>query len=624
LLKKRYQLTYFHLQRLGLLPEFFLHDATVNIEKYFLVISVFTKEGATGANIKLFDAHVGRLFKSEQWNKANLFIFAIHQLGPQFKEKDVFLKKIRLYLQESAFQQAFALEKKKAKLKIIREWYKKSLAYNDDRSIYLKAQHNYLKSFLLPKEKIVYLREFSSFEESYKIISQPSSEERNLLFNIYIKKLKLWEDLKITLRYAQNLVQAANYAETMVLKHKMLLESVFLFGNFYQINSMDEQIGTLKRENNEELHAPQNKLRIARIRFLNGQVERSWAIVRELLKMKTPPAAIWILVYDLTLEASSHNSKLADKIKSYLKSNIKQLRNTAILQPLWISLLHQEFMKKYKKSKQTNIFPNLVESTSDQPPKTKTEELKARLDKVKTILTIHSQKEPEFTPTISSPSLQVAILSVCRRSQLEKETILELNKLKQDPIDTKIWKKFVTKINEQVLRFEKKYIKYSKVCTERRKELAFLPALEKSREFLCDNDDCFQRAPPSPEELIVFEEGFIQENESLLGIVYQYLKRGAWGAAEFKASTAVTVEERSLLLGFIRVARGDSWNALALLRVAQKHKIHGSHASLFIARIAWRNRFKKIAQKELLNINISLLMEWEKKLFEKMNEAPAS
>jgi hypothetical protein len=139
---------------------------------------------------------------------------------------------------------------------------------------------------------------------------------------------------------------------------------------------------------------------------------------------------------------------------------------------------------------------------------------------------------------------------------------------------------------------------------------------------LCNEYSCYPTVPGKMEDILAFEEERKKNPTTRLDAVRRYLMIGAWAPAEVLAYQAPSGKERSLLLAFIRIAMGDTWNAAPLLKEAYTDPAQAPHAYLFLAAIAWRYGHFDIAAEQINHVRSNeKLLDWEEKMLDQVRSS---
>ncbi|MEW6056204.1 MAG: hypothetical protein AB1540_06290 [Bdellovibrionota bacterium] len=604
--------------------EALFHSRNYDEASRYLVDSV-KEEGFTKEHIDQYLSFNHRLYKDKLWDvvydlAGDLLKDSI-EASLKAKDGKPLASTIKSIRQESAFQAAFEQQEKKTDVVKLRHWYKRAIEADADPLVTLKAWHNMLLSYAVPKEADEFVSEFKRFKSVVNIeaAQKLDAERSKLMFEAFGRASEVFEAISEPIERARALSLAAGYSANPEQHEALLWESLLLHGSFY--NYPELQAVTAKFLQTQAGANKEKRLTIARLHFLNGDFQGAWKQAQALANQEPSVPAVWVLVRDLYDRAGADEDKAGPQIAAYLKKNYQHLKSNSLLASIWVKVLHSNPKEVIK------VSSTLTEGRS--PASTKStgsevqDKLKQRVEQVGQALRLLETQKQELKKFISSALPQVSVEAVCRAPTLSGKAASSLERLKEPAIASPQWKDFLAKLSSKVDEIKKIERQERDLCEKQRDDLAYLPPLEtgekKLASALCSDEKCFPEKYETDSDQVVKAQKNAKQNKlSGLALVQRYLDIGAWATAEAAAHSASSVAERSLLLGYIRLAYGDPWNAVSLLREAEKSKKYRSHAKLFLARMAWRHGRPKTARAEFEAVQVSELQDWEMELYKEL------
>jgi len=402
----------------------------------------------------------------------------------------------------------------------------------------------------------------------------------------------------------------------------MRWEALVLFGSYYATEFMRKEWEYLKNSGSDLLDQPENRQTLAKLFIYHGNYQDSWKILQTLIGKSNVSPISWLVLLDLygitRKSEKPENMHLHAEIVAYLNGNLDNLRKNTILLPIWPSLLYPHFSAALEEWKKTEFLSSSRELASSDDAKTPEDHLKARVQSVSQLLQGLGTLKRTLKEYVKKEVPQVTVETICAAPVVQKKAVDELRSLEFPPIVSKQWPEFVEQLKNKADELLKIAEQEDAFCRAQRNEIAFLPSIQQSYSPLCEKDFCYPERVEGFSELVAVEGRVKSNSNSNLEKVRQYLQIGGWATADMFAYSVASIEERSMLLGYIRLARGDSWNALPLFREAEKKSEYRSQSKLFLARIAWRKNDFDVAKRELAGVDEKTLSDWESDLLLEM------
>ncbi len=596
------------------LAEFLLLEAYLYLGEFskanLFLANAFSTEGPTKEHKNQYFSHNRLLYKYKNWKQAHLAANAVSTA--LVKKSGVFFQKVKKLEQETAFQAGYEIEKRNKKE--ARKWYQKSLAAGSDHVVSLKAWNNLFSAFELPKEQAEFFDAFGEFEDNVNLKFIKNKSNRKLVFNVFRKAVENAEKASMINEKIDLIFKASKFTSGNE-SSELRWDALNLAGTYYNLPQMNNILSRMQRLDRKFIYAGDKRLTIARLYFWNGNYSQAFRRVKSILRKKERPAGAWILMRDLYAVTQASGSDVGEMIKDYFIENHENLKKEPLLQPIWASLLYPDFGSEQIVQWET-VGLRKIASLS---PKTKNGpahvQLKARLDEVGKTLRELEKSESKIKEFLDSPAPQVTVAALCIVPRFRFEAVRRLKKLETPTIRSKQWNGFLKRLRMKSKELSRIASKEEKICEQQKRIIAFMPPLVKSPSPLCNGTQCFPMKPTSMQKLITLRKKNPKGMKGKLDLVNEILELGGWAIAEEYAYSVKVIAEREILLGFLRIAIGDSWNAVPLLNAAKKSRYAEPHARLFLSRILWRHGNRELASNELRGVKSKNLIEWEKDLF---------
>ena len=366
------------------------------------------------------------------------------------------------------------------------------------------------------------------------------------------------------------------------------------------------------------LNAPEQQLTLARLYFWNGNDQQAYRRLRPTLAQSKVPTQAWILVRDLFDVTQKRSPDVNTAVKNFLIENHDRLKKEPLLQPIWASILYPEFeAQQMAQWNQVGLrgLASISSAARQGPPQS---QLKARLGEVALTLKRLGQSEAEIKEFVDSPAPQVTVAAICMAPKLRQEAINRLEQLKQPKVNSNQWQAFLGRLQGKINELQAQAQSEATVCEKQKRIIAFMPPLKATPSPLCNGQQCYPLTPTSVSELVSLSQKSPKALSEQLGLVNQMLERGGYAVAEDYAYQVSPLEHRKVLLGYLRLAVGDPWNAVTLLQSAQRSPAAKPHSQLLLSRILWRHGNRRLASESLRGLNPQNLLPWERDLFIEM------
>jgi hypothetical protein len=531
-----------------------------------------------------------RLYQEEDWIKAHEYAKHLGPLKNKLtKEQQQLLINFK---QETAFQIAFTQEKdKKVKHPVaqIRKWYTQAFDMrNASKDIELKAWHNYLLTF--NKEEIVEFEEqLLEFQDRWK--EAKDEDQRSLLYNIYSKAFRNFDEAKLFYKKMLYLPIAANYTTDPVTKESMAWEAFVLSAAYYEWDEFDKLYALLINKKSSYLSKENNKLFVARSFFYRKEFETSWTITKTLMKNPTP--AVWTLIIDHFRLANSSTKK---QIASFLKDNEKEYKKVDLLKPLWGQMDKERFFDTIEDALDKDFErkpASIGENDADFVIK-----LKEKLAQINNAYGLMNQTKTNLNALLMKDIPQTGQEISCRMPKITQEAIEEVKEVKEDPINSPQWPAFVKKVEEKLNELDGIYKKEMATCNKLKNELLFFGDYEPHYTPFCDNDDCLFDEDPDLDDILKIEKTLLTKNStSSLEKFMLSLSEGAFTYAEFLAASEEDKEQQVFMYGMIRLALSDYWNAYSIMLSFKKEPKWSQVSSFVLRMMAKKKQNRDVASK---------------------------
>lgn len=563
-------------------------------------------------------------------------------------------KKILLNIrQETAFENAFQSEKFLAEKSLsdparaeksanIRLWYERAIQESASPQIRIKAWHNLLISYP-PKKEIgnfpEVLARFETMETTPQQIAMFMKDpaQAELVSAIYLHSARVWEKQALPLKQAEALSKAAQFEKKSSKAEGYRWDAVLKFGIYGELRPMKLEWHALAKNQSALLKDPKNIHLLARLLFWNGDYKGAWDTIRGVLNSNTPPSYAWLLLIDISLALQNNAQEtlkpLEKEVQDFLWKSQAIQKNNTILFGIYHLLNLQKISANqhtkgmspavnYKNYPKTGFrwnpqqYPLPPGASPSDPPQA---QLKARLDQVASTLKALSAQTQPLAAWMSSSNYQASTRGICGSAWIKSEGINRLNSLKNPAIASPQWKDFLKKLDVKIAEVNAEFGNEQKICAQQNQLAAYLLPDDETLSPLCNKKICFPLAPPSSEAILKIEQKFLTQNSSLnrTAQILELLEIGAWASAEQLAYSAPQASEKNFLLGLIRLAIGDAWNAATIFKELRNDAAQGYRARLILARIAWRFGHPEIAKAELQSIPTKVVFSaWENELKE--------
>ncbi len=565
-----------------------------------------------------------RLYRDKSWK--DLFDNANKILNQGNWLTDNNKKSLLQIYHESSFQYAFTLEEDKTNkdYNSMVKWYQLS-AIEKDLDLYfnyqlsLKGWHNSLRTLLVNKQFSRFIQQLKLFHKSLayeKKIEELNFDERTLRLNMYKMAADVHGKLHQPLKRADMLFTAANYTDEIETKQSMVWNSIIISGSYYNYKVMNNRINKMSDSYPKFFNTQNTQMTLAKLYYYNQKYETSWNYLQPLIPAKKMiESNTAALVRDLFFVTLHDDKDLNGSIKTFLGNNEQYWKKNHILLPIWSFLHVKEF--KEKLAKFTDDEKELLEAKLDKIKEDTggaPEALKARAKKIFTILNNLSASKKRIQKSFIDNNSHLPLLvgqSICQAPTLTAYSIEQLEEQKSDKIDFHQWNEFVGKIDKKIAEITKVKEKELASCQTYKESFAHMPQLdEEIKGFyfkikLSDEDDIWD-----------LEKKWYTGNEKRTNYekVHNLLKIGALARAEEIISNIKNSEEITFFTALLRLANGDSWSSLPLLKQIKQSKKFKSQASLYLSAIAKKHGQEKIANKEASAIKKKNIYEWEKGL----------
>lgn len=587
------------------------------------LVQMIQADGPTQAHQNQYLMHNQRLYKDKSWEEAHELAGAVAALDSVRKNAaaKAFFTQLSKFGQETAFQAAFALEKDPLAKGRAREWYRKAIEFSADDEVALKAWHNAILSHEIKSESRALVEWVDRFKMEERLLSRKDADSKKLLFAVFSREAQAWAQMGEPSRKAAALRRAASVTPSEELYWNVALT----YGGYNDAAGLKETLLEMKSRKMAILSNPENRIAYARLLFWNGEAQVAWNEVRSILsEQRSPPANAWILFRDLYafsagesgLPGGASADGLYRQIREYILKNRQALTKNTFLQPLWMRLLHPDF-----DSKEVAGWMELDERAPAANAPKNDSPLAVRVQAVSKVLKELAFNQGRLRGLISDPIPQVTVTVACAAPALGMEAVRRLDRLRAPAVESPQWPAFLSKLDSKIQELKTLAKKEEKICEEQREQLAYLPRRDGQASAICGREVCFSFKAPSSSEIASLE----QKNGSLSSLdrVRALLEAGAWARAELLAYETTSLQERSLLLGLIRLSAGDGWNAAPLLKEAEKDPKLAMQAKVLLGRIAWRNGHRRVASEEIKGISAARLSGWLQELLLEMKPTSA-
>jgi hypothetical protein len=572
------------------------------------------------------------LYASQKWEEAydlaSATIDALKDAGPR-AEGDGFYANLRKFKQETAFQAAFKYDKsisesaalRKAETKVAgddpvkaRLWYDRAIKENANALISLKAWHNLLISFKPKSEAAELVQKYEEFDSKYRPSRESSKESQALYSSIYSYVSGAYDALEKPLQRADTLAKAANTEADPAVSSGYRWDAIVIFGSYYDTPSLKREVAVLRNDHSKILADPKNAASLARLLFWNGEQSQAWELIKPLVSSANPPASSLTLLVDLFYASKRSQPALFAEVKDFVFKRKGVLESFPLVQ----AFAGEVFFDPVKLGQLSNWQDQSRLPASAPPSGNAQADLKARVDAVASVLKGLEANKTEINPYATSPVIQAYSAASCAYPQIDDEAARRLDILKSPPIASKQWPDFLKRIEEKSRAIRDESATQKAVCDKQKRNLAFLKPSAPTNSPFCDHLACFPDHPEKVSAVFDVESGWKKEIKSRLERLIGYLQIGAWAPAEVLAFSSPSQKERTLLLGWLRVALGDTWNGAALLKEIKQDPEYGKHARFLLARIAWRHGYRQIASEEVGKTRADDLNDYEKALLDEM------
>jgi hypothetical protein len=382
---------------------------------------------------------------------------------------------------------------------------------------------------------------------------------------------------------------------------------------------MKTELAVIRRDHPAMLKDPKNQLAIARLFFWNAEYPEAWRMARDLAMAEEPLPQTWVLIGDLFSYTQKMKNigqaPIYNSIREFLAGQGKKIANVTILQPILGDVLYPQMNLAKLATLEEDRTPASV-------PQKKGYELKARVEAIARTLQALDKQQAVLKAYAQSPAAQVAVAGLCASPLLKREAIRRLDLYKRDPIASPQWKEFVSRVDMKIRELEGIARQEQGSCEQQRQVIAYMKPSQEIISPLCNEYSCYPTVPGKIEDVLAYEEERRHAPSTRLDQIHKYLAIGAWAPAEVTAYTSNSPKERTMLLAFMRLAMGDTWNAAPLLKEAASDPAQAPHANLMLAAIAWRHGHLKLAADQLRRIRQDAkLLDWEEKIFDQVRSA---
>jgi tetratricopeptide (TPR) repeat protein len=596
------------------------------------VLAFFQTDGFTQDHQDQYLAHNKRLYEAAAWDESYRLANDISKMIPQDAKFEVQTLHTKLvgFQQETAFQAAFAAEKpQKGQPKptaegrdVARLWYERAIMTPADPAVTLKAWHNLLMSYALPAEGEKMLERFRVFETSYSSPKGMSKERLALVLSVYARAADAWEAIGQPVRRAETLSRGAQFQGDPAKYVAMHWEALTTFGTYYQMSHMKSEIDILRREHPQTINDSKNQMTIARLYFWNANYTDAWNMARAMADAKDPPAQTWVLISDLFSYTQKMKNigqgSIYSSIREYLLGHGKQIAGIGILQPILVDVLYPQLnIAKLGTLEELDREPAGAEQA-----KTPGAELKARVESIARILKALDRQQAVLKSYTQSPAAQIAVAGLCAAPILKRAVVAKLGQFREHPIASKQWNDFVARVGTKMNELSDIARQEQTSCDQQKKTIAYMKPSQEIISPLCGEYSCYPTVPSKMEDILALEEERRKNPSTKLDDVRRYLSIGAWAPAEVMAYSSNSPKERALLLAYIRVAMGDTWNAAPLLKDATTDSAQAPHAYLLLAAIAWRHGAFGVAADQLNHIRGQpQFLGWEEKIYDEVKSS---
>ncbi|MGE0615220.1 MAG: tol-pal system YbgF family protein, partial [Bacteriovoracia bacterium] len=559
------------------------------------LVGALEKEGATVEHQSQYLSYNHHLYADKRWEAAyRLAVRGGEALAKNGKATE-FLDKLRKFQQEAAFQVAFTLEKANQDKGAIREWYEKATEVAGDTTVLLKAWHNLLVTYDVNREPGKIIDQFEKLEKQMQagwIRAKLDREQSDLQFENYVRLAKAYQADFKPLKKAETLLTASRY-KTGQESDAIRWDAALIFGAYYQVNAMRKEITALVERRSPIVLDANNQIDLARLYFWGGDFDAAWKIVRPVVSGKSPLPTSLMLLRDLYAAARREKHPLYKDLRAFLETNYPALKVHGMLQPLWAELLYPNF--DGRKLVEWDRERTQATGSGGRKPSA-VDHLKARLADVTAILASLEERRTGVRKYLASGAPQVSVAAVCITPRLSKRAASHLKRLLSPAVESTQWPDFVRKLQAKVTELEKVSEKEQANCDKQKVVTAYMASNPTAPSTLCRKaQECFPNRPANVNQVNDLENEWNDPAIARLDKVEAYIRIGAWAPAEILAFSAPSVHERSLLLGYIRLAVGDMWNALPLFQEAAKDPKLASQSELFLAYAALKNGYRDVA-----------------------------
>lgn len=571
------------------------------------LIRVVTKEGATKEHQEQFALHTSRLYKAKSWEAAHSLADQLLNSGVDLGKRGDFKKTLLGIRQESAFQAAFARDKA-SDLAAARDWYGRALDAAADDEVNLKAWHNRLMTYRIESESELFIKDVRLFFGSSQMIpGDPSHDQRALLFTIHRRTADVWGELGNPLEKARYLSSSAAYAPSPEASDSLRWDALVLFGSHKDRDSLAEEHRRLEKSGSILLQKHENNATLARLYLRNKDFKRALGIIMPLVRGKEATPSDWLLVRDLYFRSIGDGPMHAEAA-DYLRSNQKSLRENAVLADVWRDLNEKEvneFLTAASSLKSRRNLASIGRKAEAGAPQAHSS-LKERVDQVAaTFADLANQKESLKTYFQSSvPQISAEVL--CLAAKLGGDSADHLASLGTPVIDSPQWPDFLKRLSEKIEELRTLEKKETAACEAQREQAMFLTPLAADAQ----KPSFYRESEADADRIVSLEASWRGKSVTAREKAYLYLKLGAYAAAEALAYGMTDIHERSLLLGLIRYAEGDFWNAAPLLRKAKEHQATRDHAKALLSLMAHERGNRRVASSEVEGLGVEGLGAW--------------
>lgn len=605
------------------------------------IVGAFQDEGATKNLETLYLEHHERLKSKKIWDRdyqlATDILSSLDKRGED-KKANAFVRKINSHQITAAFlaaDQNLATGKKPD----ARTWYSNAIEASKrfkDTNVALKGWSRRLDTWNFPEEYLNFISDYVQFEAQLR---EPLSledlgkialtkQQEAFLYPIYKRLAEAWR-LKIDpINRADALAKMVETAPSTVSVQDELWEIATTYGAYGDLSRMKRELRKLTAAYPSYLNLKERRLKIARLMFHNKKYKEAWSRLENHLGVDVPVEA-WVLLVDLFNQTEEASPKVYREVQGFLKRNKKRFEEVRILQPLWAELFA-------KRTVVTAEWASPIQKAERTPASKPQFLLESRQKNVKAVLERRDQGRKLFVDYLSSDYPRVRANGFCEVLHLNQEVEKDLSSLKEPAIEdannvetTNGWKALSEQIDFELREVRSAIQSQQKECSDLSTQIVYMPLFPKRRNAFCSESDCFPikaefgdiREVELSEEMEEVENG--KPTAKLVHLIFEYIKIGAWGAAEMRANLARKQSHRDLLVGMIRLAAGDPWGALPYLESAKADGETRHHAYLLLARMAWVNGNQKIYESNKEQIDKDYLLAWQKRWLEEMDEQPA-